>query len=164
MKTTNWSINVDETPYEIQLQRNKISINNQEAMPLRKLQKKMHLFETEYYFPIGAKQATLHCSSLGKATLVVDGRDCLTGNEYVPIKVPAWAWIFVVLHCINYFLFIGGAIGVALDLILITVTANISADKSKNIGIRVLLCTAVYIAATLFECILSGAIYNLIYG
>lgn len=57
---------------------------------------------------MGAKTALLVIRSMSTPQLVIDNRDCATGEEYVPVKLPVWAYAFVVLHCIN---FINGAIG-----------------------------------------------------
>ncbi len=74
--------------------------------------------------------------------VAIDGRDCVTGAEYVPIKIPVWAYIFIVLHCIN---FQGGAIGGALAAVGILATVSVSTNNKMNIALRILINLAILI-------------------
>ena len=60
---------------------------------------------------IEGKEAVLHITQFGAPVLSHNGRDCATGEKYVPRKVPGWTWVFTILHAIDFFLLIGWAIG-----------------------------------------------------
>lgn len=145
-----WNVKVDERPYSIKLKGGKVIIND-EKMKLKDFVKKKGWLQMEYEFPVGSKKALLVAGSyVGGNKLVIDGKDCATGEEYVPLKMPKWAYIFIVLHFVN---FINGAIGVLLAFIGISATAAISGNRKMNVVVRVLL-----------DFIILVAIYTVIIG
>ena len=93
---------------------------------------------------MGAKTALLVIRSMSTPQLVIDNRDCATGEEYVPVKIPGWAYVFVVLHCIN---FINGAIGWIMAVIGIALTTSVSCNKKFSVIVKVLLDLAILILA-----------------
>ncbi|MDE7287075.1 MAG: hypothetical protein K2N55_09595, partial [Lachnospiraceae bacterium] len=98
----------------------------------------------EYEFPIGSKTAFLDLRNMNGSVLVIDNKDCATGETYVPVKVPGWAYIFIVLHCLN---FLNGAIGGAMAVIGMMLTAAISSNRKINVILRVLLDLVVLVLA-----------------
>lgn len=159
-----WNIEVEGIPYKIEYKKNKISVNGKEPVKLGKLQKKTGTWETHYTVPLEeGKAAVLHISQFGAPVLSYNDKDCRTGEAYAPMKIPAWGWIFVVLHAINFFLLIGGALGGVLQIFLITLTASVSANRSKKTGARVAACVAIWLVATIVEFILAMWLASALY-
>lgn len=139
----NWNVKIDDQSYEIELKSNSLVVNG-EKLKLSKHKKKTGLIHTEYEVPVGPKTALLIVRSLSAPQLVIDNKDCATGEEYVPVKLPKWAYIFVVLHCVNV---INGLLGVILAVIGIALTTSVSCNKKLNAAVRVLLDIAILILA-----------------
>lgn len=138
-----WDVKIDEQMYNLELQGKKLIING-ETLKLNKYKKKTGLIHEEYEVPVGAKTALLVIRSMSTPQLVIDNRDCATGEEYVPVKLPVWAYVFVVLHCIN---FINGAIGWIMAVIGIALTTSVSCNKKFSAIVKVLLDLAILILA-----------------
>lgn len=138
-----WNVKVDEVSYNIKLNGSNVVVNG-EKLKLRRYKKKTHLLTTDYEIPVGSKNALLVVGGLvGGNKLVIDGKDCATGETYVPVKFPAWSYIFVALHFVN---FINGAIGVALAFVGLSATAAISSNQKMNIAVKIILDLLVLIA------------------
>ncbi len=138
-----WDVRVDEMPYTIERKGAKILVNG-EAFKIRKLYNKKGFFQTEYRVPVGSKMALLVINMMGSARLVIDDKDCATGEDYVPQKLPGWAWIFVVLHFINC---LNGALGALVAIIGLMATFSISCNRKMNVVVRVLLDIVILVAA-----------------
>ena len=57
-----------------------------------------------------------------------------------------WSYVFVVLHCLNFF---NGAIGALLAIIGIALTTSISCNRKMNVVLRVLLNVAIVIISVI---------------
>ncbi len=138
-----WNVKIDDQMYEVKLVNRKISVN---GVTLKKddYRKKTHLITEDYEFSVGSKQALLIIKNLSAPQLIIDGKDCATGEDYVPVKLPKWSYIFIVLHCIN---FINGLLGVLLAVVGITLTTSISNNRKLNVAVRVILDLAVLVLA-----------------
>lgn len=112
-----WNVKIDEQSYDVALKNaNKLMINGEE-LKLKAYKKKTGLVHTEYEVPVGTKTALLIIRSMGTPQLIIDNKDCATGEDYVPVKLPKWAYIFIVLHCINV---LNGALGIFLAIAGVT--------------------------------------------
>ncbi|MBD5548570.1 MAG: hypothetical protein HDQ97_14465 [Lachnospiraceae bacterium] len=140
-----WNVKIDDRMHNIELKGRKLKVDG-ENIKLRKYRKKTGLVHEEYEIPVGSKNALLVLRNMGGTVLVIDNKDCATGEEYVPVKIPGWAYIFIVLHCVN---FINGALGAFLAVIGITLTASVSSNRKINVFIRVLLDLVILVLAVL---------------
>lgn len=156
-----WNFEVQGVPYKIELKKNKVSVNGNEPVKLTKLARKSSLMETNYSMMIEGKEAVIHIRQFGAPILSYDGKDCATGEAYVPAKVPGWAWIFIVLHAINFFVLIGGAIGAALQVLVIAAMAAVAANTKKTTAVRVLACVGIWLLSTIVQVILAFWIVSL---
>lgn len=138
-----WDVKIDEQMYSVELKGKKAIING-EPLKLRKYKKKTGLVHEEYEIPVGSKNALLVLRNMGASQLVIDGRDCATGEEYVPLKLPKWSYLFIALHCIN---FINGAVGWIMVVVGVTLTTSVSCNRKMNVAMRVLLDLAILILA-----------------
>ncbi|MDE6662061.1 MAG: hypothetical protein K2K46_01835 [Lachnospiraceae bacterium] len=137
-----WNVAIDGSYYNVEyINNNKVAVNGQK-LKLKDYKVKTSFIQTEYDIPVGPKSARLVITTLKQPQLVIDGRDCVTGAEYVPIKIPIWSYIFIVLHCIN---FQGGAIGGALAAVGILATASVSTNNKMNIALKILINLAILI-------------------
>lgn len=137
-----WNVKIDEQSYDVALKGSYKLLVNGEELKLRKYKKKTGLVHTEYEVPVGTKTALLIVRSMGTPQLVIDNKDCATGEDYVPVKLPVWAYIFIVLHCINI---LNGVLGVFLAVAGVTITTSLSCNKKMNIAVRVILNLVVLI-------------------
>lgn len=155
-----WNVNVGEgTGYRVLLEKNMLTINDEEPVKLTKLKSKSGMLGVAYEVPLGLQTATLYMYN-GKATLAFNGVDCKTGQPYEPAKMPIWGWVFVVLYAANFFLIIGGAIGGAISAGFAVISASIAANTKMSTVVRVLICAGIYIAVTVVSLILVGIILS----
>ncbi len=158
-----WNFEVQGIPYRVELKKNAISVNGAEPVKLNKLAKKSSLTETHYSMMIEGKEAVLHVRQFGAVVLSYDGRDCATGEEYIPAKMPGWAWVFIVLHVIDFFFLVGGAIGGILQVFIVTAIAAVASNRKKSTGVRVLVCIGIWLLSTIAQFILAVGIASLMY-
>lgn len=156
-----WNFEVQGIPYKVELKKNKVSINDAEPVKLTKLTRKSSLWETHYSMMLEGKEAVIHIKQFGNPVLSYDGKDCATGEEYVPTKVPAWAWIFIVLHVADWFFLIGGALGAAIQVLVLAAMAAVSSNKQKSAGMRVVVCAAIWLLSTAVQFVLASWIVSL---
>lgn len=150
-----WNIEVEGVPYKIVFDKSKVSVNGAEPVKLNKLKKKSSSWETHYSIPIAEKEAVLHIRQFSAPVLSYEDRDCSTGEAYVPLKAPFWVWIFVVLHALDFFLIIGGAIGGVLQALVISMMVAVSTNQKKSTGVRVLACLGIWLASTIVQFIFA---------
>lgn len=72
----------------------------------------------------------------------------------MPMTIPGWAWVFVVLHALNFFLLLGGAVGGAIQGGVICLMLSISANPKKATGVKVLFCAGIWIVSTILQLLL----------
>lgn len=141
-----WNVKIDDQMYNVNVKSNTKVLVNGEALKLRKYKKKSGLVHEEYEIPVGSKTALLVLKNMSAPQLVIDGKDCATGEAYEPVKIPKWAYIFVVLHFVN---FLNGALGIIMAVIGLSLTVAVAGNKKLNVAIRVLLCTGILVLAIL---------------
>ena len=128
-----WNVTADGAEYEIKYINNKkISVNGRE-LRLKDYQKNLTMTTTEYEIPLGSQKALLIVKSLNSAQLIMNGVDCESGEENVPEAsgLPKWAYIFVILHCVNL---LNGLSGCAMAILGIGSIKLI--DDSKKLSVR----------------------------
>lgn len=137
-----WNVTVDGEGYEVQYINNKKIMVNGKELLLKDYPKNMTMTTTEYEIPIGSQKAQLIVKSLNSAWLVVNGVNCESGEEAVSEKtqLPKWAYIFVVLHCVN---FINGLPGCAMAILGIGSIKLISDSKKLNEKLEILVDLAI---------------------
>lgn len=142
MKT--WNVMSDGIGYNVELRNNRQIIVNGASLNLKEYRVRTGMMQTEYEIPLGYRKALLVIRSMSEPRLVMDNRDCATGETYVPVKVPAWAYVFIVLHCGN---FLNGAIGGAMAAVGMLVTASVSGNQKLNLAVRIIIDAAVLVGA-----------------
>ena len=161
-KETVWNFEAQGIPYRVELKKNKVSVNGGDPVKLNKLSRKSTLLETGYSMTIEGKEAVIHIRQFGTPVLSYDGRDCTTGEEYIPVKVPGWVWVFIVLHAIDFFFLIGGAIGAAVQILVIFWMATIASKTEKPTALRVLACTGIWLLSSIVQFFMALGIALLI--
>lgn len=156
-----WSVMIDEKPYAVQLNNRKLLING-EKVKLKSYKKKIGLLESliteEYEIPLGSKTALLVLQNMKSPQLVIDNKDCATGEEYVPLNMPKWSYLFILLHFAN---FINGAIGCCFAIAGIAATTAISANKKFSPMVKLVIDLVILV---LFFAVTFGigyAVYSL---
>ena len=131
------------------------SLDNGDAIKLNKFKHQSKYPNMEYYIPVGDREVVLNVIQGKQPILTMDGRDCVTGEPFELTKMPKWTWVFIVLHIINFFLIIGGAIGGALAGCFCMTTTMIASDTKMSTGKRVGICVAIWLVASVLEFILA---------
>lgn len=157
-----WNIEVEGVAYKIEFIKNRVSVNGREPVKLNKLKRTGNTWVTNYSIPLQDKEAILHISSFAKPVLSFEGRDCRTKEVYEAVKVPGWIWVFIVLHALNFFLILGGAIGGAIQAMVIYPMISIAANQKKKTSTRVLICLGIWLLSTVLQFILALMIASLI--
>ncbi len=149
-----WDILVDGKAYKIKAGGSKVIVND-EKIKLKSLNNRREGMFRVYELPVGDKTAELHINTLlGKLVLVMDGKDCATGEQFVPVKLPKWSYVFLALHGLNL---VNGAVGAGLAILGIGATISVSSNPRFstvfkvlfNIGMVILSAAAVW-GVTLF--------------
>ena len=163
MNQMDWDVEVDGVPYKIEFNKNTISVNGNEPMKLKALRWEQKFPDMLYYIPVGGKEAILHVNKMGAVSLEFEGKDCVTGEDYVKAVMPVWAWIFVILHGINFFTIVGGAIGGALIALMFMLTTTVASNSKMTTTARVLTCAGIWVLATMGEVVLASLIREIFY-
>ena len=159
-----WDVNVDGNIYKVEFAKNKISINGGEGVKINKFKSKSMFPNSQYFLPLGNKEVVLNIRQGADPVLTIDGRDCKTGEPFTLSKMPGWGWVFIVLHVINFFILIGGAIGGALCGGLCVISAGIASNGGKSTGKKVAGCVILWLVASVIEFILAIILASLLSG
>lgn len=143
---TEWNVTVDGAPYRVELKRNKIYVNDVPPVPLRKLPKEMKMLgmDPRYTITLGASIATLYARAMAQPVLVIDGKNCVTGEVYVHQDVPKWAYIFIGLNFLNL---MNGALGGAFAALGAIGTISITTNPKLTQPIKIALSCAILVGA-----------------
>lgn len=110
----------------------------------------------EYEIPLGSRKGLLVLQNMKSPQLVIDNKDCATGEEYVPLNMPKWSYIFILLHFVN---FINGAIGCCFAIAGIAATTAVSANKKFSAVVKLILDLVILV---LFFAITFGVAYAVV--
>ncbi|MCI9047071.1 MAG: hypothetical protein HFG71_07330 [Hungatella sp.] len=131
-----WNVVVDGRNYEIKQKAYSLVINGEKTKLKDLMSKKDGIYKV-YEVPLGSKKAHFYVNSwVGGTKLAMDGIDCATGAPFTPPKMPKWAYVFMVIHCLN---FANGAVGALLAIVGIMATISISSNTRMPVVARVLL-------------------------
>lgn len=155
-----WNVTIDSVPYAIQLKPYDIVINGEKTR-LKSLYSKRTMLQSQYTVSVGSKEALLVLGMFGHANLVIDGKDCATGEDYVPLVVPKWAYVFIVLHLVNL---INGLLGVLIAFIGIGATISVSTNRKFSTPVKVLLDFIILLVIGFVEIGILLALYRGLYG
>lgn len=144
-----WNVRLDGSEYIVELKKNKFTVNGAE-LPLKNYRKKTGFTHTEYEIPIGHKNALLVIVSMGTPQLIIDQKDYETGKEYVPVKMPAWGYLFLLLQCsLMVFSFtgmiVGGAVGGALVGVGIVLSMSVACSNNLSTVSKILYDIVIFI-------------------
>ena len=110
---------------------------NGQKVKLKELMSRKEGMFRIYQVPVGGKEASLYVNNwVGGMKLAMDGIDCATGAPFTPPVLPKWAYVFMVLHCVN---FINGALGALLAIAGVAATISRSCNTKMPVIVRVLL-------------------------
>lgn len=116
-----WNVVVDGRNYEIKQKAYSLVINGEKTKLKDLMSKKDGIYKV-YEVPLGSKKAHFYVNSwVGGTKLAMDGIDCATGAPFTPPKMPKWAYVFMVIHCLN---FANGAVGALLAIVGIMATIS----------------------------------------
>lgn len=155
-----WDLKIDGQMYHVEMKNKNLFINGEKQKLDRKTRSKSGFISEEHTVTIGSKTALIVMQSAQKPLLIIDNKDCATGEEYVPVTTPKWAYIFFVLHCLN---FTNGAIGAMMAVFGISITTSISSNKNMNIVVRILLDIIVLVLAYVVVFCVAFALAGILY-
>ncbi|MCR5508877.1 MAG: hypothetical protein K6F34_09325 [Lachnospiraceae bacterium] len=130
-----------------------IRVNDGEPVKLTSLKSaESSVLETVYEIGIGNGESAKLCLSTlnGKnKILTYNGRDVETGMEHEIPVVPNWIYVFFALFIVNWFLIVGGALGVLINMGGFALCGKVASKQDKSTGYRVLMCAIIYVGFTL---------------
>lgn len=156
-----WNVRIDEQEYHIEVVNNvKVTVNGSELL-LKNYKRKTGATYAEYEIQLGPKPVILVLLGMGDAQLVIDNKDYETGEEYIPPKMPLWAYIFIILNICMFplgltGLVLGGAMGGAFIGAAVVFTMSISNNRKKSTAVRIIL--DIVVLAVLFAILFAGRI------
>ncbi len=155
-----WSFSIGKQNYNVLFENGKlISVNGAEAVKIAKLKsKESNMLEAVYDVDLGNGQIAKLCIRKKEATLIYEGKNLENGQKYEIIQIPKWAYVFVALYVVNFFLIIGGALGGAINMASAVISATIASDSKKNATVRVIQCILIYVVVTFVSFFLASAI------
>ncbi|MBO4457573.1 MAG: hypothetical protein J5802_07630 [Butyrivibrio sp.] len=118
-----------------------------------------NFMEKVYDIQLGNGEVAKLCIK-NKPILTYYGKNVETGEDYAPMKLPKWTYVFVALYAINFFIILGGALGGALAAMGATLSATIAAKNDKPTGVKATLCTLLYVAITAVSLAIAVFAYN----
>lgn len=137
-----WSVVVDGRTHNIKQKGNSLVIDGEKTKLKNLMSKKDGIFKV-YDVPLGTKTAQYYVNTwVGGAKLAMDGIDCATGAPFTPPAMPKWAYVFMVIHCLN---FMNGALGALLAIVGVMATISISSNPKMSTGVKVLLDIALVV-------------------
>lgn len=145
-----WAVQVCDEMHQIKFAKNKVTIDNGDPLNLKSFQFAKVDGGKEYYIPFGNEAVVLYISAQ-PPILSYRGIDCATGEPYVPMKAPAWSYVFWGLFLLDFLLLVGGALGGAINLGAAVIVNSIAANRKKSVGSRVAICLAIWFGITLAE-------------
>ncbi|MGL5434297.1 MAG: hypothetical protein ACRDBO_02700 [Lachnospiraceae bacterium] len=158
-----WDVAVNDQTYHVEMKGSKIIVNGT-TMKLKDLKKERKMHYGTWEVPLGNATAILYGAGWVSGTaqrLVMNGVDVATGETYAPVgKLPVWAYIFDVLHAIN---FINGAIGAGLAVLGISINTSIASNEKYPTAIKLLLCLVVLVLSYLLVFGIAFAIAYAVY-
>lgn len=154
-----WSVNVEGITYNVEFKKNKVYIDGVHLKPLKKAKGGNYL-ESAFEVPLGNVMAVIYIPGTRghEPVLTINGYDVLTNQPYEPVKAPKWVWAFAVLYIVNFALFLGGALGGALNAFLFFITANMSARSKMPTIAKVLIAIGIWVVSAVIEAFIAMAI------
>lgn len=157
-----WNVVVDGTQYEIKAKGGKLVVNG-EKKKLKNLMSKKDGMWKIYELPLGPKKAEYYVNTwVGGAKLVMDGRDCATGQPYTPPNLPKWAYIFMVIHLLYIFFLLGGALGVLTAFLGLMATISVSCNSNFSTPVKVLLNIGILVGFAVIDLGIVFAVTGLV--
>lgn len=150
MKT--WTIRTGDVSHEIKVNGGNVWIDG-ERHKLRQLPRKQVMFIVcDYTLPIDGAEVLL-APGMFSPELVVDGVYVTTGAPYHRMeRLPAWAYVFVVLNFVNL---INGAIGGAMAFVGAFLTIRAAADPNRGTGTKVFISAVILLGCWVFVLVLA---------
>ena len=159
-KTKTWNFSTtDGTPIEISLRKNTwITVNGGEEVNAKTIKNSAdsNIFEAVFDIALPNGEIAKMFSSTTQKHLVYNGRDVVTGEEYTVAPIPAWTWVFVVLYAINFFVFLGGALGGVVNLFAIIFTVQIATRSKKSTGVKILLNVLLFVGVVILSLVIAS--------
>lgn len=136
MRMKAWSVVVDGRTYQIKAKSNSLIIDGEKTKLKSLMSRKDGIYKV-YDVPVGSKTAQFYVNTwVGGMKLAMDGIDCATGAPFTPPAMPKWAYVFMVIHCLN---FMNGALGALLAIVGVMATISISGNSNLSTLVKVLL-------------------------
>ena len=149
--------------HQVTVSGNKVTVDGNAPMKIKDLPKEKRKSGAAITIPLSQMDSCiLYRSSFTGDSLVHNGIDCKTGQPFVEEVMPKWIWVFWAIYIADFFLFLGGALGGAINAAAAVVTGSIAMKKNTDTGVKVILCIVFCVIVTLVEIMGAYAIINAI--
>ena len=145
--------------HQVTVSGNKVTVDGNAPMKIKDLPKEKRKSGAAIRIPLSQMDSCiLYRSSFTGDSLVHNGIDCKTGQPFVEEVMPKWIWVFWAIYIADFFLFLGGALGGAINAAAAVVTGSIAMKKNTGTVVKVILCIVFCVIVTLVEILGAYAI------
>lgn len=138
--------------HQVTVSGNKVTVDGNAPMKIKDLPKEKRKSATAITIPLSQMDSCiLYRSSFTGDSLVHNGIDCKTGQPFVEESMPKWIWVFWAIYIADFILFLGGALGGAINAAAAIVTGSIAMKKNTSTGAKVIFCIVFCVIVTLVE-------------
>ncbi len=156
-----WSVVVDGQVHQVRSKGASLIIDGEKTKLKDLMSRKEGIYKV-YQVPVGGKTAQCYVNTwVGGMKLAIDGIDCATGAAFTPPEMPKWAYVFMVIHCLN---FLNGALGALLAIVGIMATISISSNTRLSVPVRILLDIAMVAVCIIVVFAVAFALASALYS
>ena len=138
--------------HQVTVSGSKVTVDGNAPMKIKDLPKEKRKSGSAITIPLSQMDSCiLYRSSFTGDSLVHNGIDCKTGQPFVEEVMPKWIWVFWAIYIADFFLFLGGALGGAINAAAAIVTGSIAMKKNTSTGAKVIFCIVFCVIVTLVE-------------
>ena len=156
-----WSVVVDGQVHQVRSKGASLIIDGEKTKLKDLMSRKEGIYKV-YQVPVGGKTAQCYVNTwVGGMKRAIDGIDCATGAAFTPPEMPKWAYVFMVIHCLN---FLNGALGALLAIVGIMATISISSNTRLSVPVRILLDIAMVAVCIIVVFAVAFALASALYS
>ena len=165
-KENNWNFNLEDgTPVTVTMRKNKwITVNGGPETNCKELKDgaESNLFENVFNIPLDNGESAKLFVSTTEKVLAYQGKNVVTGEEYVAVEIPKWSYAFLVIYILSWLFICGGALGALIDLFAMAFTVQVASRSKKTTGAKVGLCFLIALGAVALSLVVAIFVGGLI--
>lgn len=150
--------------HTVELNKNKISVDGEKPVNINKYKtNESNMVESLFLLPSNGSDVVMLAVKGKVYTLLLNGKNVETGEEYQPVQIPKWIWVFYILFIVNFFVVMGGALGAVVQCLGASLCSTVAANSKMSTTAKVLACVGIYIGFTVL-CLVIAVSFGLAVG